>query len=128
MEIHPRFDDYFDYKEFDSPDFKGSGATKMNKDFLYRLTEARMFANIPFRVTSGYRTAKHNKRVGGELNSGHTRGYACDIVAATSAERFIMISAFLKAGFNRIGVGRYYVHVDSDPNLPVNVIWDYYDK
>ena len=128
MEIHPKFNDYFDLSEFDSPDLKGSGALKMNSDFLYKLTEARIFANIPFRITSGYRSPKHNKKVGGEPNSSHTKGYAADIVAATSAQRFLIVSAALKAGLNRIGVGKYYVHVDSDPTLPTNVMWDYYDK
>ncbi len=125
--LHPRFDEFFDHDEFDSPDSKGSGKLKMQNDFLGKLVETRIIANIPFRITSGYRTPKHNKKVGGEANSAHTKGYAADIVARTNVERFIIVSAALKVGFNRIGIGNSYVHLDNDPSLPKNVMWDYYD-
>ena len=44
---------YFNYNEFDSPDEIGSGMPtdqggKMDKEFLYKLDEARMFAGTPF--------------------------------------------------------------------------------
>lgn len=30
------------------------------------------------------------------------------------------------AGFNRIGVGKTYIHADNDNSLAQNVIWHYY--
>ena len=50
---------YFKLSEFDSPDFKGSGKN-MTKDFLKKLDRARDIANIPFKISSGFRTAQHN--------------------------------------------------------------------
>ena len=75
---------YFNFQEFDSPDEIGSGMPtdqggKMNKEFLFKLDEARMLAGTPFKITSGYRTEAHNKKVGGVKGSSHTKGCAVDI-------------------------------------------------
>jgi zinc D-Ala-D-Ala carboxypeptidase len=121
------FNVYFKFSEFDSPDLPGSGMS-MQADFLTKLVEARKEANIPFHITSGFRTPVHNKKVKGEKNSAHLRGYAADIAAPTSLDRYTIITAALKVGFNRIGVGKTYVHLDNDPTLPPNVMWDYYGK
>lgn len=115
---------YFHLSEFDSPDVKGSGVN-MNKDFLVRLENARDIARVPFVITSGYRTKSHNKKVGGLDNSSHLRGYAVDIAAVSSPERYAILNALLKVGINRIGIGSNFIHCDMDPEKSKNVIWTY---
>lgn len=122
--LNDKFHFYFEYREFDSPDEKGS-YQKMDVDFLNRLADAREIAKIAFKITSGYRTPAHNEKIGGVRQSSHCLGYAADIYAPTSAQKFIIVSALIEVGFNRIGVSKNFIHVDSDPTKPDSVIWTY---
>ena len=116
---------WFNYSEFDSPDDPGSG-NNMDQDFLEMLDEARSRAGVPFMITSGFRTEEHNASVGGKRDSAHLQGCAADIVACTSRDRFLIVTALLEAGFDRIGIGEDFVHVDSSWDKPSNVVWTYY--
>ena len=115
---------YFKLSEFDSPDMVGSGEA-MDKEFLNKLDKARSLCDIPFRITSGYRSEAHNLKVGGVSNSSHTKGLAADIACTNSAARHIIVSALLKVGLNRIGIADTFIHVDRDPSKVANVIWTY---
>jgi len=89
---------YFNYDEFDSPDEDGSGLPttdggKMSISFLHKLDEARAIAGVPFSITSGYRSKKHNATVGGRVGSSHLKGVAVDISCKTSADRTKIINA-----------------------------------
>ena len=106
---------YFNQNEFDSPDLDDSGSM-MQKSFILKLDEARSYANIPFRVTSGYRTESHNKKVGGVENSSHRRGFAADISATTNSQRIKIIKGAVYAGISRIGVSENFIHLDDDPD------------
>lgn len=122
--INTDFHFFFEYKEFDSPDEAGS-YINMDVDFLNKLTAARKAAAIGFKITSGYRTPKHNEKVGGVPSSSHTKGHAVDIYAPTSRQKFIIINSLLQAGFNRIGVAKNFIHVDDDPSKAEDVLWTY---
>ena len=115
---------YFKISEFDSPDVKESG-DRMNKATLSMLDECRDIAGIPFVINSGFRTIEHNKKVGGVKGSSHTKGYAVDIRCNNSQDRYKIIKAAIKAGFNRIGVSGNFIHLDNDPEKVNNVIWTY---
>ncbi len=120
---------YFNFQEFDSPDEIGSGMPtdqggKMNKEFLFKLDEARMLAGTPFRITSGYRTEAHNKKVGGVKGSSHTKGCAVDIAVNSGLQRSAIVCALAKVGFTRIGIAETFVHVDLDKEKQ-NSIWLY---
>jgi zinc D-Ala-D-Ala carboxypeptidase len=115
---------YFNLSEFDSPDVKGSGAL-MDDTFIDMLIDARALANIPFIISSGYRTEKHNKKVGGVKNSSHLKGLAVDIKCTDSISRFIILNALQQVGFNRIGIAKSFIHCDIDIDKPKNVIWTY---
>ncbi len=115
---------YFTLDEFDSPDEKGSGSN-MNKEFMQLLDLARGIAGISFKINSGYRTAARNKKAGGVSGSSHLKGLAADIAVNNSKERYIILQALLKAGFNRIGVSRSFIHVDLDKTKASCVIWTY---
>jgi uncharacterized protein YcbK (DUF882 family) len=116
---------HFNISEFDSPDEPGSGQY-MDDEFLEMLDNARHMAGIPFKINSGYRTKEHNREVGGLRNSAHLDGFAADISATTSRERMWIVASLLEAGFNRIGIGKTFIHVDNDPHKPEEVMWHYY--
>lgn len=115
---------HFNYEEFDSPDFPDSG-NNMDKHFLRLLDNARQIAGIPFKINSGFRTPKHNAKVGGSENSSHLRGFAADIHATSSSDRFKILSALIEVGFTRIGIANTFIHVDADPIKTKDVIWTY---
>ena len=97
----------------------------MNKRFVMRLQLSRTIAGIAYVIGSGWRCEVRNAAVGGLEDSSHLIGLAADIIATTSAERYKIVQACLMAGFTRIGVARYFVHVDSDPGKPPGVMWLY---
>lgn len=115
---------WFNYSEFDSPDEPGTG-NLMDIDFLEMLDEARSVAGIPFVVTSGYRTESWNQHVGGKKDSSHLSGCAADISCTTARDRFIIITSLLEAGFDRIGIGEDFIHVDIDWEKNAALIWTY---
>lgn len=115
---------HFKQSEFDSPDDPGSGR-HMDNGFLNKLDKAREVADIPFVITSGYRTEDHNALVGGVDSSAHTKGHAADIACRDSTSRYNIINSLQVAGFNRIGVAATFIHVDDDPEKAPNVIWTY---
>jgi len=115
---------HFTSDEFDSPDDPGSG-DKMNPQFMQLLDEARDIAGIPFRINSGFRTPKHNKKVGGSSNSSHLRGRAADIACTHSSQRFRIVAALIAAGFNRVGIASSFIHVDNDNVKTPGVAWLY---
>ena len=115
---------YFSSKEFDSPDLEGSGIN-MSGELVLMLDEMREDAGFPFKITSGYRTESHNKKVGGVSSSSHTKGLAVDISCSNSRKRAIIIELALKKGINRIGIAKSFIHLDIDREKSPSVIWLY---
>jgi zinc D-Ala-D-Ala carboxypeptidase len=97
------------------------GVAKMQQSTIDKLIKAREIAGIPFVINSGYRCEAHNASVGGKSEGAHTSGYAVDIKATDSRSRFLILDAVLKAGFNRIGIAKTFIHIDNDPK----VVWEY---
>tara|TARA_A100001201_G_scaffold2475_2_gene6257 strand:- start:16857 stop:17231 length:375 start_codon:yes stop_codon:yes gene_type:complete len=120
---------YFKYSEFDCPTLEGSGKM-MNYAFLEKLDDARGLAEIPFVITSGYRTKEYNedlirRNYKASRSSSHLKGLAADIKCNTSRNRWIIINSLVLAGFSRIGVADTFIHVDLDTDKAQNVIWTY---
>ena len=120
---------YFSFKEFDSPDKKGSGYL-MDETFLSMLEDARHIAKIPFKINSGFRTKEYNQKLkkrGYKVsnNSSHLKGCAVDIHCNDSTSRFIIYNALIDVGFNRIGVAKTFIHVDCDIDKHINKYWVY---
>lgn len=97
----------------------------MKESTLVKLDFAREIANIPFQITSGYRCNAHNRAVGGKQDSAHTQGRAVDIKCLDGRSRWLIIDSLIKAGFNRIGIAKTFIHVDDDPSKDSKVIWEY---
>lgn len=115
---------YFTIDEFDSPDKTGSG-TNMNKTLLSMLDEARAIAGIPFKINSGFRTEKHNKKVGGKKNSSHLNGLAVDIHCNDNGNRQIILDSLRDVGFVRIGIAKTFIHCDIDYSKRQKRTWLY---
>ena len=120
---------HFKLSEFDSPDEVGSGSN-MDATFLEMLDDARGWAGIPFKITSGFRTPSHNAYVGGvqsglkSKGSSHLFGYAADIACTSGAAREIILNSLIEAGFRRIGIAKTFIHADNDPDKNPSV-WLY---
>jgi zinc D-Ala-D-Ala carboxypeptidase len=93
--------------------------------FLAKLQDARNIAGTPFVITSGYRCPKHNAEVGGKADSSHLKGIAVDIRTHISPDRFAIINGLIKAGFERVGIGSNFIHVDMDTVKPQRLMWIY---
>lgn len=115
---------YFRRHEFDSPDSVGSGA-QMQHAFLLKLDMIRGNIGRPITITSGYRTEQHNREVGGVDSSSHTKGLAADISCRDNQLRMLIVKRAIDIGINRIGIGKSFVHLDIDPDLPPWRIWVY---
>jgi zinc D-Ala-D-Ala carboxypeptidase len=122
---------YFSWKEFDCKSGKGKGIDNMNKEFICLLDDARGFADVPFKITSGYRTPEYNKALLEQgyktsKNSSHTKGLAVDIYAKDSYMKFRIVTALMIVGISRIGIGNNFIHCDMDKEKPHQVLWTYY--
>ena len=112
----------FKVREFRCRD--GSDAIMIDQTLVVLLQCIREHFGKPITITSGYRTAAHNKSVGGARSSQHLLGRAADIqVADTTVEAVAAYAESLMPDWG--GVGRYpvkagrakgWVHVDTRPN------------
>ncbi len=120
---------YFQSEEFDSPDLPGSGEL-MDEEFIADLDKCRDRADIPFVVTSGFRTDNHQAKLKEEgypvsENSAHLLGMAADIRCRNSTERFLIVASAITVGIQRIGIGENFVHLDNAEDKGGPFIWLY---
>ena len=112
----------FKVREFRCRD--GSDVVMIDESLVVLLQCIREHFGKPVTITSGYRTAAHNKSVGGAKSSQHLLGRAADIqVQDTDPLAVAAYAESLMPGWG--GVGRYpvkpgrargWVHVDTRPN------------
>lgn len=115
---------YFNYEEFDSPDIQGSGQL-MDKELLCMLDLVREKFGKGIFINSGYRTIRHNAKVGGTAKSSHLKGLAVDIACNNSVDRFKLLGILREVGFNRIGTAKTFIHIDIDKDKASHVNWVY---
>ena len=101
---------------------KCCGLNIIDEDFLDRLNRARELAGFPFNVNSGCRCAKHNRAVG-STSLNHVSGKAADIKCVDAHERWHMVDAMLRMGMLGIGIGKDFIHCDTNRTTPC--IWTY---
>ena len=111
-------------KNFTLDEFKCKccGVQHMDGIFLAMLDNARDYASVPFKITSGYRCPKHNADVG-STSANHTSGKASDIECKDGPDRLKMVQGLFKAGFRRLGIGPSFIHADSMDSI--ESIWLY---
>ena len=105
---------HFRLKEFASKD--GCDTVLVSDELLTMLERLRSFVGGTIRINSGYRSAAHNRSVGGAASSQHLFGTAADIVVS---KKGAIIPAKLicclcqTLGFKGIGyISQNAVHVD----------------
>lgn len=98
----------------------------MDAEFLGLLDKVREEAGIPLVLNCAYRSREHDIAKGRSGNSAHTKGKAVDIRCSQGSTCFRIVSAALKCGITRIGIGNGFVHLDNDKALPQGVIFNYY--
>lgn len=96
----------------------------LDKELVAMLDMARGKAGVPFVITSGLRTQAQNAQLAEAVqDSAHLTGNAVDLACSDSPERFLMMSALISVGFNRIGIYRGHLHCDNSKSLPQGVMW-----
>jgi uncharacterized protein YcbK (DUF882 family) len=98
---------------------------KMDKTFLLRLDECREQADLPFEITSSWRSIEHNRKVGGSTRSYHLKGRAVDVRCTDSAQRARIIHAALSVGLT-VGIMPAALHLDDRDGPPI--VFHYYEK
>lgn len=101
----------FTVREFACKD--GSDFFLVASALVVLLQKIRDHFNAPVEITSAYRTAAHNKAVGGSSGSQHLQGTAADIkVAGISPLAVAQYAEYLMPGSGGIGVYGTFTHVD----------------
>lgn len=102
----------------------GCGGCLIDPRLMELLETCRGQYGKPMIVTSGFRCEKHNEAVAGAPSSAHLTGHAADIACGNASDRFMLVKIFSNH-FTRIGLAKSFIHVDTHPTNPQNVIWFY---
>jgi len=94
----------------------------MNPYFMPKLLALREAWGKPLVINSAYRCKLHNEAEGGKPKSLHLHGRAVDIAFADSEEREEFIALAKTFGFNGIGRGANFLHID---DRAVGAEWTY---
>ncbi len=109
---------------FSLSEFASADGTAPNKEVLKNLTELaknlevlRKHLGQPIRVTSGFRSREHNRKIGGAVNSFHVLGMAADIQVAKMKPEYVakaieLLIAEGKMKEGGLGIYRTWVHYD----------------
>lgn len=103
---------YFKVSEFACKD--GSDTIIIDSELIDILHSIRVFFNKPVNITSGYRTEKYDKKVGGSGYGYHTKGRAVDIYIEGVSPIAIGVYALeLLGNHGGIEIGNDYCHIDT---------------
>jgi|688.fasta_scaffold118228_3 zinc D-Ala-D-Ala carboxypeptidase len=102
---------------------KGTGEFYFDPRFNDALQAFRNYLGKPITITSGHRSVKHNRAVGGVSNSQHLK-IAADI-GIGSFSRADLLRAAVLSGFRGLGLGGSFLHIDQRPNP---VMWIYQQR
>lgn len=109
---------HFTLGEFASKD--GADLVKYSTELLGKLEELRGYGGFTITINSGYRTASHNRAVGGASRSQHVNGTAADITVkknGTPVDAALICCLCQLLGFPGIGyISPRSVHVDARKN------------
>lgn len=106
-----RLGEHFVLVEFASRD--GADEVLVHPALVALLEAVREHFEQPVTINSGYRSAAHNRRIGGARNSRHVMGLAADIVVDRGAVSPNKVAQFVET-LGPGGLGRYrtFTHVD----------------
>ena len=110
---HTQFNEFFNSKEFDSPDVQFSG-NNIDIRVIEMLYVIRLYLESPINISSGVRTINHNKKIGGVNNSSHVLNNAIDIIIIDNDYRYRLLKILFELGITRIGIYKTHIHIDVD--------------
>ena len=111
---------WFDRGEFACP---CCDKNRISSELVDRLDSARDKAGVPFKITSGYRCERRNRKVKGKIRSSHLEGFGADISCPSGAIKATVIAALFAVGIKRVGIYKTFVHCDISPKLSTPCIW-----
>ena len=105
------------------------GANQVTDELAMKLQFLRDSLGEPMKITSGVRCLAHNINIGGSNNSSHVpkddgKGRAVDIACNNSSFRKNLIVCATEH-FNRIGIAKTFIHLDTDEYKSPDVVWVY---
>lgn len=77
-------------------------------------------------VNSAFRTVEHEKKQGRSGSSSHCKGLAVDVSCYDSRLRYQIVEKAMTVGFDRIGIGKTFIHLDIDKDKVHPIIFHYY--
>lgn len=106
----------------------------LNPKLVDMIIMAQKMSGHPFLITSAFRSREWELSKGRKGTSSHCRysdgnpcSLAVDVRTVDSHTRFKVVVAAAMAGFERIGIGKNFVHLDIDNNKAHPIIFHYYD-
>ena len=125
-------------KNFSSHEFQCHccGYENISQTTVDKLQKARDYLNRPIHVRSGCRCPKYNATLpNSKPDSSHIFTYdkashAADVSLTRTGEmdcqqRWDLLEALLESGFRRVGIKKYFIHVDDDPEKDDKCVWTY---
>ena len=97
----------------------------LTRETVAKLDQICDVIGLPIKVLSGTRCERYNTRVSGKGRRPPPEGWIQPRRALScpdSSFRFAFLAAALPV-FNRIGIGKDFIHVDDDPELPPKAVW-----
>jgi len=88
------------------------GQVILDSVFFAMLSRARVMADVPFIITSGYRCPAWNYKVG-STSLNHVSGRAADIKAVDNYTRGRILFGLYRTGFTRVGIAKDFIHCDT---------------
>ncbi|SRR6056297_1496676 len=108
-----KLSEHFHISEFVCTDPKDlPGKVFLEMELVEKLERFRSLLKMPLVVTSGYRTAKWNRIVGGSPASRHLLGQAADIRMDGHYDKDRITVFAVNAGFKGIGLYDGFIHLD----------------
>jgi zinc D-Ala-D-Ala carboxypeptidase len=95
---------------------KHCGKVALDSAFFARIRRARVIADTPFLINSGYRCPEHNAEIG-STSTNHTSGKAVDIAAIDGPSRGKILKGLYGAGFTRVGIAKTFIHCDTSDGV-----------
>jgi zinc D-Ala-D-Ala carboxypeptidase len=121
--------DWTQYPNFSEHEFvcKQTGTINMQPEFMAKLQALRTDFGKPMRITSGFRSHRHDLERKKDAPGTHAQGIACDIGIGPGAEVHRLVELAIYHGFTGIGISQKnglprFVHLDTAQR---HAIWSY---
>jgi len=115
-------------KYFQEPEFKrcvpSCSLQDMDQAFMDDLDKVRELVGIPLVINCAFRSVEWEKAKGRSGTGDHPQRKGVDIRCQSDRNRWLIVDAAIRAGFNRIGIAKTFIHLGKGTGTP-RVIWMY---